>query len=348
MPFRLTRRSALARLSGWAAANTLMPAAHALAPAQAIRTPNAATRDAARKKLRAAKSWAYQLKYWHMPRLDGPTFDVFIMDNAILRPRAQPRPVTPDELKTTKQRGSSPDRLVLAYMSIGEAESYRGYWREDWNRAETRPAWIRTENPDWINNYPVNFWEPAWQRLMLGTPEAYLDQIIAQGFDGVYLDRADVYEDLKAIEPRAEALMIDFVTRLASYARAVAPSFLVVLQNAEELLRHAPIRTAVDGVAKESLFYGIDKDGAANSADTVEASANYLKLAQRDGRPVFVVEYVYDAAKAADARRRANRLGFPIYFAPRELDFLVLAPPDSRGTLPSPPIPAIDRSLPYP
>ncbi len=329
-------------------ASTVLTAAHAQSTAPISRRTTALTRIAARKKLGAAKSWAYQLKYWHMPRLEGSAFDVFVMDHAILRPRAQPRPVTPEELKITKQRGSSPDRLVLAYLSIGEAESYRGYWRETWTHAETRPVWLQAENPDWANNYPVNFWDPDWQRLMFGAPEAYLDQIIAQGFDGVYLDRADVYEDLLGIEPRAEALMIDFITRLANYARAIAPSFLVVLQNAEELLRSAPLRAAIDGVAKESLFYGIDNDGVPNSAGAIEASIKDLRLAQRDGRPVFVVEYLYDAAKATDARRRATRYGFPIYFAPRELDFLVLAPPDSRGSLPSPPIPKIDRSIPLP
>ncbi len=44
----------------------------------------------------------------------------------------------------TKQNGGK--RVVVCYMSIGEAENYRYYWQEDWNN--NKPDWLEPENPD--------------------------------------------------------------------------------------------------------------------------------------------------------------------------------------------------------
>ncbi|MEI6083683.1 MAG: endo alpha-1,4 polygalactosaminidase [Verrucomicrobiota bacterium] len=45
-------------------------------------------------------------------------------------------------------------------------------------------------DPNWKGNYYVRYWQPEWQALIF----AYLDKIIAQGFDGVYLHLVDSYE----------------------------------------------------------------------------------------------------------------------------------------------------------
>ena len=59
-----------------------------------------------------------------------------------------------EQLKTKYNGGS---RLVLCYMSIGEAENYRYYWQGSWNT--TKPGWLDQENPDWPGNYKVRYWE---------------------------------------------------------------------------------------------------------------------------------------------------------------------------------------------
>jgi cysteinyl-tRNA synthetase len=90
----------------------------------------------------------------------------------------------------TKQNGGS--RLIIAYMSIGEAEDYRYYWQENW-RSDS-PEWLTDENPDWEGNYKVRYWNPEWQAIIFGNSEAYLDKILAAEFDGVYLDIIDAFE----------------------------------------------------------------------------------------------------------------------------------------------------------
>ena len=94
-----------------------------------------------------------------------------------------------EELKTKKNGGS---RLVIAYMSIGEAENYRYYWNNSWKPGS--PEYICEENPSWAGNYKVKYWMDKWQNIIYGDEKSYLKKIIDAGFDGVYLDIIDAYE----------------------------------------------------------------------------------------------------------------------------------------------------------
>lgn len=110
---------------------------------------------------------------------------------------------THDQIAALK--ASTGGKVVLAYLSIGEAEDYRFYWElengspgGDW-RARP-PAWLGPENPDFpgnSGNYKARYWDPEWQEIIIANPgghpvlggeESYLDRLVAAGFDGVFLD----------------------------------------------------------------------------------------------------------------------------------------------------------------
>lgn len=91
-----------------------------------------------------------------------------------------------------KVKANGGKRLLIAYLSIGEAEDYRKYWQQDWQVGS--PDFISAENPDWQGNYKVKYWEQDWKNLIFGSEDAFLDSIIALGFDGVYLDIIDAFE----------------------------------------------------------------------------------------------------------------------------------------------------------
>ena len=101
-------------------------------------------------------------------------------------------PLTAGEVDSliTKKGGGS--RLVIAYMSIGEAEDYRYYWRSEW--ATDPPEWLEEENPNWPGNYKVRYWDESWQAIILGSDGSYLKKILDAEFDGVYLDIIDAFE----------------------------------------------------------------------------------------------------------------------------------------------------------
>ena len=118
--------------------------------------------------------------------------------------------------------------------------------------------------------------------------------------------------------------MVEFVARLARHARKANPDFMVILQNAEELLQHRAMVETIDAIAKEDLFYGNDHSQRANSADSVRESLANLKRAKAAGRPVFVVDYVKEQRTITEAKRRIEEQGFVPYIGPRDLGRLWL------------------------
>ena len=99
---------------------------------------------------------------------------------------------TAAEVERMKTKANGGRRLVICYMSIGEAEDYRYYWQASWKRHA--PAWLARENPSWPGNYKVRYWYSDWQKLICGTGDSYLNRVLAAHFDGVYLDIVDAFE----------------------------------------------------------------------------------------------------------------------------------------------------------
>ena len=99
---------------------------------------------------------------------------------------------TANEVNQLRSKANGGKRLVISYMSIGEAENYRYYWQSAWNT--NKPAWLDSENPDWAGNFKVKYWHSDWQKIIYGNDNSYLKKIINAGFDGVYLDIIDAFE----------------------------------------------------------------------------------------------------------------------------------------------------------
>lgn len=291
--------------------------------------------QARRETLAGVQSWAYQLRLIRFSEIAASPFDLVVVDHALAANRRFARQFSPEIIQAAKTKTDGSRRIVLAYLSIGEAERYRFYWDQAWNEPATKPAWLGDVNPVWDGNYLVRFWYPAWQSIILDGPESYLARIQAAGFDGVYLDRADVYSELTKDHSNAEAEMERFIVKIATAARAANPEFLIVMQNAEELLERKPVRDAIDGIAKEDLFYGIDHKASPNDTANIDWSLKLLRLARNAGRRVLVVEYLSESEKARDARRRAEAEGFLIHFTVRDLGDLTLIAPDRNPAAPS-------------
>lgn len=99
---------------------------------------------------------------------------------------------TAAEVDQMRNKANGGKRLVICYMSIGEAEDYRYYWQHSWNG--NKPIWIAGENPDWPGNYKVQYWDNDWQGIIYKNSDSYLAKITSAGFDGIYLDIIDAFE----------------------------------------------------------------------------------------------------------------------------------------------------------
>ncbi|MDX1349247.1 MAG: endo alpha-1,4 polygalactosaminidase, partial [Putridiphycobacter sp.] len=103
--------------------------------------------------------------------LDATNYDVFIIDLFDSDDNA----ISAADIAKLQTKPNGAKRLVLAYMSIGEAENYRYYWKKEWVKRKTEPDWIYEENKNWKGNYKVFYWMPDWQNLIYGSTDAYLN-----------------------------------------------------------------------------------------------------------------------------------------------------------------------------
>lgn len=266
-------------------------------------------------------SWGYQLQDLDVANASASSVDLLVIDPTL--DGSDDTRLKPADLARLKQKPDGKRRIVLAYLSIGEAESYRPYWDKSWKR--DKPDWLLGENPDWKENYAVCFWKPGWQALMCGSPEASLDRIIAAGFDGVYLDKCDVFEDLKRrykaeakSRPDIEGDMVAFIARISAYAKARNPAFVVVMQNAEQLLERDDLRAVLDGIAKEELVYGCDGVEKLNKPADFNDTRENLDRMRADGKFVLVVEYLNDQNKILHARQVTGPLGYVLYISDKD------------------------------
>lgn len=277
-------------------------------------------------------SFAYQLQSASVSKLAKTKFGLFVLDYS--HDGTDAGRFTRAEVKKLQQ-GPCGKRIVLAYMSIGEAEDYRWYWNNKWDADHDgtpdagAPAWLGPSNPDWAGNYKVKYWEPAWQALIFGSLNSYLDKIIAQGFDGVYLDIIDAFEfwgpggESGLNRATAARDMVKFVKAIAWYARVTKGKkhFLVFPQNGEALAKYPDYLKAVNGIGREDTWYNDNTPQPA--ADTASVLAD-LDLFKKAGKVVLVIDYVTHQKLIDSFYTRAVAKGYVPYASVRELNRLTI------------------------
>jgi cysteinyl-tRNA synthetase len=268
--------------------------------------------------------FAYQLQNINLAAMGASKFDLVIIDYSA--DGSDALRFTPEEIAALKNSAGG-KKIVLAYMSIGEAQNYRWYWDPAW--VPGNPSWLDLQNPDQPGNYAVQYWDPAWQAIIFGSPDRYLDKIIAAGFDGVYLDHVNAYEywgpgGASGLNRAAAGQeMVDFVTSIAQYARVVKgnTSFGIFPQNAEALSSHADYVPVVTGIGAEDVWYN---DNVSQSASYTNEVMQNLDVFRSTGKLVLVVDYVTQITKIDDFYQNAVTKDYVPYATQRVLDVMTI------------------------
>ncbi len=305
-------------------------------------------------RLAAARTWMYQIQGLDepgaVPALERSEYPLLVLEPGHnLRESRTPTTAMLRKLRTTP---AGRTRLLLAYIDVGQAEDYRDYWKSDW-RAPGKgkpgePDFLLTVDPDgWSGNYPVAYWRRPWQDLWLG--DAGMVATLARlGFDGVYLDWVEAYDDEHVREAAerervdAPTAMIDFIQRIREAGRAVTPDFLVIPQNAPYLLDTDPERYAsvIDALAVEDTWFH-----GAGDAEWDDPEAGDLRERHEDewstrsrlrqlrkyldrGLPVFSVDYCIAEENAARVYREAREAGLRPLVTRVSLSRMTVTPPD--------------------
>ena len=266
------------------------------------------------------KHWGYQLQDIKLNELIASPFDLLVIDYS--RDGSDSERFTQDEIEILKNSRNG-GRLVLAYLSIGEAESYRYYWRESWK--SERPSWLDRENPDWDENFKVRYWDSEWHKIIFG----YLDKILAAGFDGVYLDIIDAYEYfMEQGQESAADEMKQLVLEIARYTREIKgkQNFGIFPQNGEELLSDTEYLSVITGIGKEDTYFGYDGENRRTPPKITSEIEKFLNMAKEAGKLVLNVDYTTTRKRVAKSYTRALSRGYVEYCASRELDRLIPQP----------------------
>ena len=197
--------------------------------------------------------------------------------------------------------------LRLGYLSVGEADRQKTYWRA----VRDRPFLVEA-NPNWPDNVRVDIRDAEWQRLLL---DEEVPRLLARGFQGLMLDTIDAVPYLETKDPArfagSRAALRSWLSRL----RQRHPEIVLLANGTEALADAAPF---VDGYVIEGVFATYDF-GRRDYRRTTLAERSW-KLAQI-GRaqaaahhPVFTVEYasVGDLALAQWAVSESALLGLPL------------------------------------
>lgn len=151
--------------------------------------------------LSEAENWLYLLnpekyssKQSFVKALSETDYDVIVIDAFFDTDEM----LNAEDVAALKTKKNGAARIVIAYMSIGEAEDYRYYWKKEYDK--NPPSWMLWENSQWEGNYPVEYWNEQWQEIIATGEESYLKRILNAGFSGVYLDIVDGYETFEDME----------------------------------------------------------------------------------------------------------------------------------------------------
>jgi cysteinyl-tRNA synthetase, unknown class len=289
--------------------------------------------------------------------IEASTYDMVVID--FIPSEANNTDFPMAEVVETWHSAAHP-KLVIAYIDIGQAEDYRTYWQPGWEIGD--PHWIVSGDPDgWEGNYPAAYWWEGYQSIWLGQ-DGLLQGILDAGFDGIYLDWVEAYSD-ESIIAKAEAdgvdprqQMINWVRNMAAFSRAQDPDFIVIGQNAAELVESDQYVAAIDAISQEQTWF----DGGANndppgdcplprSDDDIETEAyedslnracfklyeeypdstlhvsseeylTYLELARAQGLTVFTVDYALESNNIAWVYETSRSYGFIPFTSNRPLN----------------------------
>ena len=245
-----------------------------------------------------------------------------------------------------------PGRVVLAYLNIGEAASYRTYWKGGWRAPSGHqpgnPNFILSSDPNgWSAVYPVAYWNKTWQNLLVTGRNSVVKQLMNAGFDGVQLDWVEGYSDptvdalasRRGIDP-AKA-MVDLISRIRSVVQSVNPHAYVVALNADNLIDDDPrFAQVIDGITFEDTWYSGNAnapwadpaggDVPTDPSTTQRRVEQYAKY-QAAGKTVFTLDYSLDPDHAAAVYDQSSALGFVPLVTQVSLSQISTTPPPSLG-----------------
>ena len=195
---------------------------------------------------------------------------------------------------------------AIAYISLGTAEEWRSYWRDEWR--VNPPTWMDGPLPNWPGEYMVRYWQRGWLEIVAGR----IGEAVEKGFDGIILDNVDVYMLLG--EPLEKPLQA-----LRWIRERYGGLIYVNIGAALELLYLDVFPELVDGVLREEVWFtygGVRVD----EGETLEALLALTHF-KENGGDVIVLDYG-GVEEAVMLEGYCAKHGFTCFMGERSLDHI--------------------------
>lgn len=222
-------------------------------------------------------TWAYYLNNINPEKIKNSSVDLVIIDTQKDRISFSKEQV---DLMKTKPNTAGDKRHVFAYVSFGDAENYRQYWKKEWSKK--KPTWVGLESKIWKGNYDIsNLLAPEWIEIS----KSIIDDVVETGYDGILIS------GLKDTNKTT----LKYLEEVVAYAKSKKSDIKILVQDLDSFAGNSTFISLIDGIVKQGLVYSEFSNGATgrkNPESKFRKSLNNLILLKSKEKDVFVVEYV--------------------------------------------------------
>ncbi len=201
--------------------------------------------------------------------------------------------------------------MPIAYLNIGEVETYRNYF----DLADT--SILLDPDPHWRDRYYVDVCNPRWQEIVLRNR---IPQILDKGFCGLFLDLSDLLHEY----PEMNNCAVSLIKRI----RKEVHNDNLILDGGLKIIDE--VGDDIDGIAVEGLmgYYDFDSEEYEIRPDSVEDRELTFLLSRAKKFKIKVFQLDYAAPSDVQTRGKiiinSRKLGFIPYVGTIELDTLFI------------------------
>ncbi len=146
----------------------------------------------------------------------------------------------------------SQGKTVLGYLSLGEAEDYRSFYKK-----LKEQKLLLEANPEWKGHFIIDIRKPEWGTMVA---EELIPEILAKGFDGIMFDTIDSPLHLAIQKKDKYPGMNDAAVKLLCDIRKAHPNIKLMLNRGFDVLTQAA--PCIDMVLAESTRTDLQLSGA--------------------------------------------------------------------------------------
>ncbi len=242
----------------------------------------------------ATKEWLPVYSNINLTEINNSEFDIVVLN--------------PDELNSSNvEMLKNSGKFVIAYIDIGKAENWRGYWNGS-------KDWVLENDSEWPGEYFVDYSGEEWRGII----KNYINEIRSKGFSGIYMDNIDTgykrYDDGNSSICRncTKVNMIEFIKNISQAYKKY--NFSIFAQNGLDIALY--ISGYVDGFGfKDTYYYGT---GNMTEQNIIVAREAIMSNLLSKGKLILTLDYTENESEIDFIYNRSGMRGFVPYVSTKE------------------------------